>query len=550
MIYFTIGDWLVNVPANECVKDGKTVRLESKVMAVLQYFARHPAELISREQLEHDIWGNTVVGYDAVTGCIAKLRKVFGDNPKSPAYIETISKKGYRLIAAVKEQSSLIESKKRKRFFNQKKYQLATVISLIALLSFTLFKNSNVNKQTPFADTTQPSIVVLPFKNMSNDPDQIYFSDGIYADISTALSKISGLLVISPSSANSFRNVNPTNNIKLKQVSDELGARYIMQGNVRKDASRLRMNVNLIDTRNNTLLWSEKYDRDLVNTFEVQDEITAQIIQTLSLTLTEDEKRKTAKRYTRSFRAYDEFLKGQALYVKHNQEDNRLAREQFQHAILLDANFARAYSSIALTYVSEHRYGWNVTDTSLIEKALKYAQQGITFDATLPQSYWVLAYVNLFSQDYLKAARAAEHSIQIAPSFADSYISLAICKLHFNQPKEALGLIKQAMLINPRYPAAYASVLGQIYYAIGDYESAAYSLTNAIERNINLLTPHIFLVATLTKLGRLEDAKWNSEQILIISPGFRLTGINELFAIRNPEVIADITHELKSIGFK
>lgn len=185
----------------------------------------------------------------------------------------------------------------------------------------------------------------------------------------------------------------------------------------------------------------------------------------------------------------------------------------------------------------------------MLDQAFSYAKKGIALDNRLPQSYWVLAYVNLFQQDYEAAATAAEHSIQIAPNYADSYISLAVCKLHLELPEQALALIKKAMLINPRYPAAYASVLGQIYFATGDYEAAAHNLNNAIERNINLLTPHIFLVATLAKLDRLDDAQWSADQIRVIAPAFILADMNDLIAVRTQAVVTTLSHELQQFGF-
>lgn len=543
---FYLGEWYINAITNELSKDEKTIKIEAKVMDVLLYLAEHPKQLITREQLEQAVWKNTVVGYDALTGCIAKLRKTLGDNTQQPCYIETIPKRGYRLIAEIVPTSSDNISFKS----NSQKSTLslaALIIALIVIIAgFVILNSSLRSDKAEIQSSTHrnlPSIVILPFKNLSNDSDQDYFSEGIATDITTALSKLSGLLVIAQASANNFHT-----NTNYQQISESLGARYIVEGSVRRDENKLRINISLIDAESSVYLWSEKFDRKLQSLFDVQDEITLQIIDKLSIKLTQQEQQRTARRYTNSIEAYDDFLKAQALYIHHIPEDNKLARELYQQAILRDETFARAYSSLALTYIAEHRYGWNKTTDNLLDQALKLATKGVTLDKELPQAYWVLAYAHLFRHEYKLAASAASHSIELEPNYADSYISLAISKMHSGKASEALNLVKKAILLNPRYPAAYSSVLGQIYYFMNQYEKAEVFLNEAIEKNTNLLTPHIFLTVVLQELKRTEEAAWSAAQIKIINPDFSLQNLDELLPFYDKNMISKIRDLLISSG--
>lgn len=544
---FYLGDWHVSPVTNELSKDGNTIKIEAKVMDVLLFLSEHPDQLITREQLEQAVWKNTVVGYDALTGCIAKLRKTLGDSTQQPAYIETIPKKGYRLIATIKTDTTngiqfTSPRPSSKISLTTLVIYLVLIISGIYALSSSTTKEQTENFPATIAD--MPSIVVLPFKNIGSDSGKDYFSTGMTADITTALSKLSGLMVIAPASVQNVL----SNNENYNHIANSLGVRYVLEGSVRHDDKYLRINISLIDASSNIYLWSEKYDRQLNSLFDVQDEITAQIINKLSIKLTQQEQRRTALRYTSNFEAYDDFLKARALYAHHTQEDNILARELYQQAILRDEKFARAYSSLALTYIAEHRYGWNTTSEDLLEKALQIATQGVALNNELPQAYWTLAYVYLFRHEYELAANAARHSIELEPNYADSYISLAVSKMHSGSAEEALNLVKKAMLLNPKFPAAYSSVLGQIYYFMGKYELAEAALNEAIERNNNLLTPHIFLTVVLLELNRTEEASWSATQIKTINTEFNLEKIDELLPLFNEEAIRKIKLYLQESG--
>ncbi len=548
---FYLADWHVDTSTNRLRRGETEVKLDPRAMAVLHHLARHAGELVTREDLERSVWRGSVVGYDALTGCIAKLRKALEDDPRRPRYIETISKKGYRLIGEISGEGARSDDRQLNPVTGgarRRRLLWGAVIGgmILALLLAGLLGNPQRDEPAAVKSrpTDRPAIVVLPFRNASDVPGQDYFSEGITADITTALSKLSGLFVIAPSSASGYRG----RPLDLQRIAESLGVRYVVQGSVRRSGEQLRVNVHLVDAATDVYLWSEKYDRRLRNVFDVQDDITSNVVKALSVRLTEEERRRTARRYTTSIDAYDDFLRGQALYVRHTRDDNLRAREYYRQAIDRDAGFARAYSAIALTYVAEQRYGWADASRESLEKALELARKGVALDDELPQAYWVLGYVHTFRQEYAEAARAANRALELDPNFADSYLTLAVSKLYFGKPEEALRLVQKAMLLNPRYPAAYASVLGQIHYFTGDYERALPALREAVERNISLRTPHVFLIAALSKLQRMEEAGWAVEQLKAIAPDLRAANVAEMLPIQDAALVEAMQRHLERAG--
>lgn len=558
---FHVADWYVDVDANRIHNGEQDIKLESKVMTLLVYLAQHQGDVVSREQLEADVWEDRVISYDALTSCITRLRKVLGDDSRQPAYIETVPKKGYRLIAAVrwidKDKRSAMETplpdkhrvnpehepSQSKKTLRNASLIAAAVMLVVAAALFYFSPPESTDSVIPASDT--PTIVVLPFDNLSNQPAQSYFSDGITADINIALSKLSGLLVVAAPSMLA-ENKEPD-----RAVTDSQRlARYTLTGSVQRADNQLRVNVMLIDNRSRHQLWAESYDREITAVFEVQDDITAKIVATLSIKLTEEEKKRVAHRYTSSIEAYDQFLRGQALYTQHTSNEILLAREHLQRAIKLDPNFARAYSALSLTYVDEYRYQWfNSTEEPLL-KTLALAEKAVSIDNTLPQAYWALTYAQLQLHRYDQARETIAYSLSVLPNYADGYAILALIEIYSGNPAQGLKMIRQAMSLNPDYPAQYLSVLGQAYYYLGDYESALSTFHDAIDKNFSLLTAQIMLTATLSHSGMSEEANWAAAQLQSLSPGFSLKDVARVFPIRDEIQQQDIIEQLAKAGIR
>jgi TolB-like protein/DNA-binding winged helix-turn-helix (wHTH) protein len=578
---FQVADWYVDVDANRIQRldepehehrndtDSQDIKLEGKVMSLLVYLARNQGNVISREQLEAEVWSDRVISYDALTSCITRLRKVLGDDSRNPVYIETVPKKGYRLIATVTWDDLMVEDEQAAASVSGPapevvtttddsktiRYFISLALLLLAIVIAANWINDHpANDSTTLEELTDgsarlpdaPTIMVLPFDNLSNDSAQNYFSDGITADISIALSKLSGLQVIATPSM--MRGEGQGNN--MRRTEAQRLARYIVTGSVQRAVNKLRVNVVLVDSSSQRQLWAESYDREITEVFEVQDEITVSIVSSLSIKLTEEEKSRVAHRYTNSIEAYDHFLRGQALYTQHNSNENLLARDHLNRAIQIDPNFARAYSTLALTYIDEYRYRWYESTDSSLFKTLELAETAITIDESLPQAYWSLAYAQLHLRRYDQASSTINHILAKRPNYADGYALLAIAYIYQGDPENGIKMIRKAMRLNPSYPAQYTSVLGQAYYYLQDYENALNLFRKAIDKNFSIMTAHIMQTVTLSKAGMMDDASWSAEQLRTIKPTFKAKDITRVFPIKAGEQRQDIIDQLRKAGIK
>jgi TolB-like protein/DNA-binding winged helix-turn-helix (wHTH) protein/cytochrome c-type biogenesis protein CcmH/NrfG len=547
---FHVADWYVDVDSNRIQSGQQDIKLESRVMTLLVYLAKNQGTVVSREQLEADVWSGRVISYDALTSCITRLRKVLGDDSRKPVYIETVPKKGYRLIAPVSWNSSVNHGEGDAKETGSKPALpvmlviAAALLLLVAVAAIVLVPSQTNISDDPAILSQAPSIIVLPFENLSNDDDQDYFSNGITADISIALSKLSGLRVIAPQSllveSGEYDDAN-------KLESQQL-ARYLLAGSVQRAANKLRVNVMLVDNDTHHQLWAESYNREITDVFDVQDEITASIVSTLEIKLTEEEKSRVAHRFTNSIEAYDQFLRAQALYTQRSNNENLLARDHLQRAIQLDPNFARAYSTLALTYVDEYRYRWSSSTEDPLLQTLKLAEKAVAIDNDLPQAYWSLAYAQLHLRRYEQAIESINRSLQVRPSYADGYAILALIYIYGGDAEQGMKMIRQAMRLNPDYPARYISVLGQAYYYQDDFENAAAVFRDAVDKNFSLLTAHIMLTATLSQLGQQDEASWSAGQLRTISPGFTMSDAARIFPIENEEKLQAIFEQLRLAG--
>ena len=328
----------------------------------------------------------------------------------------------------------------------------------------------------PFPD--KPSIVVLPFANMSEDPTQDYFSDGITEDITADLSKISNLFVIARNSAFTYKG----EAVKVQDVSREMGVRYVLEGSVRKANDQVRITAQLIDATTGEHLWAERYDRPLKDVFTLQDEIVQKIVTTLKLQLTLTEQGFIVRKTTDNLEAYDSLLRGVEQFFRRTQEANVQARQMFEKALALDPQYAEAYAWLGETYDLEWAVRWSV-DPQTLERALALAQQALALDDSLPLAHSLLGQVHAKKRQYDQAIVEGERAIALAPNNADSYQFQAEVLNLAGRPKEALRMIEQAMRLNPRYPPGYLFRLGWTYNLTGRYTEAIAPLKESISRN-------------------------------------------------------------------
>ena len=364
----------------------------------------------------------------------------------------------------------------------------------------------------------KPSIAVLPFVNMSGDPEQEYFSDGITENIITDLSKISGLLVISRSSTFAYKG----KPIKIKQVAEEFGVRYVLEGSVQKAGDRIRINAQLIDAITGSHLWAERYDWDLKDIFILQDEITQKIVMTLRIEMNEAELERINRIPTENLTAYESVMRGLGYLRSRKKPANSRAQVMFERAIELDPEYAEPYAFLAWTYLAEWLWGWT-NDPRAQERAFELVQKAIRLDNSFAGAYRMLGMIYLWKdRQHDQAIAAVEKAIELDPNHPSNYSTLAEILKFAGRPEEVIELMEKAMRLNPRYPGGYLFQSGSSYYYLGRYDEALALLKRAVTHWPNHLPTRAYLAAIYTELGQETAAQAEVAEILRITPNYSL----------------------------
>jgi len=431
------------------------------------------------------------------------------------------------------------------------KWQLVTTAAIVLVAAMVLglwFKPWELVEEQVSADLALPlphkaSIAVLPFDNMSDDPNQEYFSDGIAEDIITDLSQLKDLAVIARNSSFSYKGTST----KVQDIGTDLGAKYLLEGSVRKAGNQIRITVQLVDTGNGHHLWAERFDRELTDVFAVQDEITEKIVSALSIQLSGDEQQQLAHNATNSFEAYDLFLQGQG-FRSFSKEDLAQAAATFEKVINLDPSFARAYGALAVVLNRQVIVGYSDSPEKLKNRALELAQKAVSIYPHSPQVQWALGYVYMYRQQFGKAVEALEHAVSLSPSYADGYALLALIKNNLGQADDAIRLLEKGMELNPHYSWDYLYNLGRAHYALGHYKQAIEYLQQALERNETPSHPRLFLIASFMRLDQQDDAEWEVMQLDISHPEITLSHMQQTLPISDNELRNRLLNDLRSAG--
>ncbi len=552
---FRIGEWTIDPNLGRIFLGEQEVRLEPKAMEVLVYLAEHAGEAVTRRELEENVWGETVVSYEVLTVTINKIRGAFLDNSRKPEFIETLSKKGYRLIAPVSpfEQvpgnepysgPATSSDAQSKSGFSRAMMFLVGALLVTGLVGNFVYQDLKEvlvkDNITAIIDQNRNniSIAVIPFTNNSGDPGKDYFASGMTEYLITDLSRLSSLTVISRNSVQGYNSASAN----IGTVGKELNVRYVLTGSVQISADKMRVSAQLADASNNIQIWADRFDRKMGDIFAVQDEITQKIISALVAQLSKPEYSKHGQDYaslvlqattlkqsldsrkgTSSLKAYDNYIRGNALYTSISKEGNTLARIMFQRSIKMDPEFAPAYSAIALTHIDDYRRKWVKDPLSAVDRAFEFADKAIAIDKNAAVAHWVLAYAYLYGKKKPeKAIAAAEQAIMLYPNYADAYAIIASAYSFIGRSVDAIRVNKHAMRLNPNSSVIYYANLGRDYYFIGNPQEAIKQLGIAIRRNDNYLNAHLYLAASYANLNQIDEANWQMVQVLGLDPKFSL----------------------------
>ena len=334
------------------------------------------------------------------------------------------------------------------------------------------------NGEKPLPKVVTASIAVLPFINMSGDPEQEYFSDGISEDIITDLSKIAGLSVIARNSSFTYKG----RSIDIRSVGRELGVQSVLEGSIRRSGDRVRITAQLVDTTNGAHLWADRYDRDLTDIFEVQDDVTHRIVDALKITLSPVEKQRLADTETANIAAYDCVLRGREFMLakERTRETFAQAIKYFKEALQHDPNYSLAYACLGFGYMFDYQNRWTEDPDGSLPIAREYARQSIEKDPEEPLAHCVTAWCASLEKDLDRAATEIDIALSLNPNLALAHSLRGTIRTYSGQPLEAIPEIEQAMRLDPAMNSQFIHFLGMAYLLAGKYETAAALLRQRI----------------------------------------------------------------------
>ena len=467
-----VGEWRIDSTVNAFDRAGRTVRIEPKAMEVLMVLAARAGEVVSREDLLAAVWPGVVVGDDALTQSIIKLRKALGDKPRSPSYIETISKRGYRLIAPVAPADGIPTTGRNanaRRGSSAARRGLrwlgmtAVVVLASALAAIHFLDSRSDARAGPDATSLEDdeaglvTVTVVPFESLGAGTEQGYLARGISSDLMTDLSRLSGLRVIDVS-----RNT--------ASGGSATSARYVAVGSIQREGPALRVNVRLNDSRTGEQLWSRRFERPSGDLVAVQNEITRALVEQLPGKISDAERRQLAKRYTSSPEAFDAFLRAKALFLARRPEANEEARALYMKALDLDPQFARAYAGLAMTYAMDYRYHAPSQSPAPLDRALELAETARAIDPDIPEVYWALGFIHAQARRYDLAIGSLQRAVELNRSYADAYALMAGIYTYMGQANRSIPLLRRALRLHPDGGYLYFLILGRAYLFENDIE--------------------------------------------------------------------------------
>jgi TolB-like protein/class 3 adenylate cyclase/Flp pilus assembly protein TadD len=393
----------------------------------------------------------------------------------------------------------------------------------------------------------KPSIAVLPFLNMSGDLQQEYFSDGLTEDIINALSKIPSVFVIAGNSTFTYKG----KSVKVQQVAEEMGVKYVLEGSVRREGNRVRITAQLIDAITGHHLFSERYDRELKEIFSLQDEMTMKIMTAMRVKLTHGEQDRMLAKGTKNLEAYLKLLQSREHREIVNKEQQALSRQLAEEAIALDPEYAIAYSAAAAAVGNEVWAGAYKNPKEALQRAIELAQKAIAIDESLGFSHIVLGYLSILAnRDYEKGIAEAERAVALEPNSADAYTQLAINLSWAGRTEEAIPLFKKAIRLSPIPPARCLFNMAACYRIIGQYEDAIAIYKKILQKQPDQVLAHLGLAATLMLAGREDEARTQAAELLRIDPKFSLERFAKTLTYKNQAEIDRYIGALRKAGLK
>ena len=557
-----VADWTVDPVANRLIRGEQVVRLEPKVMSVLLYLAARPRAVVSRRELEDRVWAGTVVSYDTVTGAVQKVRKALGDDPRHPRMVETISKRGYRLIAPVStaeeeppstglDPASGLPLRRPRLALAATRLALGLVLLAAALEAVWYVEWAGSRSSAPTQPQAKqslvgerPSLAVLPFANASGDPRQDYFGEGMTDDLITNLSRIPSLSVAARSRVSADENASAD----AAEVGRRLGVRYLLRGKVHKEGEHLRIDAELLDTTARDELWSERFEGNLGDLFRFQSAIVDRTASALAGRAATAGRPPPVSHHIPKPEAFDLYLRGRAALAHLSLENLLAARAFFEQAVRADPNFARAYAALANTHSIEADEWWSGAPHASLRQAKGLASRAVELDSALAEAHYALAAAYIGTGDLDRAAEEARKGIALDTGSGDGHVILASVLTYAGRPTESLREYRRARGLNLPQSARYLLGRGQTYFTLGDYSEAIRLLDGGFEQDPAAPRLRVWLAAAYAQAGRVRDADWLITELHLSRPKISVSRVAATVPYRRKSDLDRLVAGLRKAG--
>jgi TolB-like protein len=519
-VQFIFDDHRLDTERRELHRGPLRIAVEPQVFDLLVYLLQHRDRVVSKDDLFASVWNGRVVSESTLTSRINAARKAVGDSGEEQKAIRTIARKGFRFVGVVDTRPD-----------NADHTHVAGPVDEIP---------ERPRPAMPLPD--RPAIAVLPFTNISGDPEQEYFSDGISEDIITALSKLRWFFVIARNSSFTYKG----KAVHLKQVAEELGVGYVVEGSVRKGGDRVRITVQLNDVATGSHLWAEKYDRSIADVFAVQDEITEAIVAAIEPQLYSAENFRARRKPPDSMDAWDLVMRALSHYWRVTRQDNVVAQALLEKAITIDPNYGQALGVLATSYTFSAHMGW--ADMAIVVPiAERAALKSIEADSEDPWAHHALGSVLLFKRRFEDSLAAFESALGLNPNFslAQGYYGLALS--YCGRWQEGSVAAQRALRLSPRDPfsAIFCGIAAYSHFVGRNYDEAIRLASEAIRQRGDFVGGHRVLTAAAGMAGRDDVAKAALLELERAQPNISLAWLASHMPIRYD---ADREHYLE--GFR
>jgi adenylate cyclase len=476
---FRFGDFSLDSGERQLLRDGVEVVLRPKAFETLLCLVERHDHLIAKNELLDRVWPDTFVSESVLNHCVSEIRKALEDDPRDPRYLKTIPRVGYKFMNAVEE-----------------------VVP-------TGPETRSETKAPPVW-----SIAVLPFANISTDPNNEFFCDGLSEELINGLTKVSALRVVAHSSSFAFKG----QNLDAREIGRQLNVAAILEGSVRRDKNRLRISTQLIDTAEGFHLWSEQYDRPLKDVFAIQDEISAFILDTLKVEWLSQKEKDSARRPTGNMEAYDLYLRGRSFWHRRYQGFLQKAMECFEQAIQKDPHFALAYTGLADTYDSLGVWAWSPPN-EVFPKSAALVRDALNIDDQLAEAHASQGFIHTFYDwNWEMAEKECQRAIDLNPGCAMNYLLNGHYLSIIGRMDEAIAEVRKAQNLDPMSPIVAANV-GWTLFLASENDQAIEELQKVLEVDPHNTMAHFYLGYPFAHSGRFEEAIQMFQEALQLTGG-------------------------------